>query len=137
MNKKEKQKLLNSLSLDGFTVKGDLAYGFVDSSYGGFTCLKGYLVESSFFDKNAIYFHVFIQPLYIPFTAISLNLGKRSSIIERNFLNELNGLVLKWNKYISQFETLDDFYEYLILESKVRSEDLYIKKIFSLYINYS
>ncbi len=52
MKKKDKEQLLNQLSLKDFKIKGGLAASLISDSNNDFHCLKGYLIENSVFDMG-------------------------------------------------------------------------------------
>ncbi len=128
MKKKDKEQLLNQLSLKDFKIKGGLKTSLISDSYNNFYCLKGYLIEDSAFDKDSIFFHWLIQPLYVPFPALILNFGDRSNSLEKNYLIEINKLIDKWSKSFSKLKSLEDVYFFFNKELKKKKEDVYLKK---------
>lgn len=128
MKKNDKELLLNKLNLKDYKIKGGLITSLVSDSKKDFHCLKGYLIEDSVFEKNSVFFHWLIQPLYVPFPTLILSFGNRSNLLEKNHLSEFNKLINKWNKDFSVLKNLEDVCLFFSKELERKKEDVYLKK---------
>jgi hypothetical protein len=74
MTKKDFEKIGKRLlpQLPGFIAKGDLLF-ILPLRH----TLRGFFFDGSSFDKNLFFVYVFLQPLFVPDTYISLNIGWR------------------------------------------------------------